>query len=39
MLSLLSTLSLLIACGEKAPISDTGTVLEDTGSEVEDTST
>lgn len=37
MLSLLSTLSLLIACGEKVPLSDTGEVLEDTGSEVEDT--
>ena len=38
MLSLLSTLSLLIACGEKEPITDTGVVNEDTGLEAEDTS-
>lgn len=37
MLSLLSTLSLLIACGEKEPLTDTGAIVEDTGSEVEDT--
>lgn len=37
MFSLLSTLTLLIACGEKEPTADTGSILEDTGSEVEDT--
>lgn len=37
MLSLLSTLSLMIACGEKESITDTGTISEDTGLEAEDT--
>lgn len=37
MLSLLSTLSLLIACGEKEPITDTGAVIDDTATEIEDT--
>ena len=42
MLSLLSTLTLLVACNEKEPVSDTGSVVEDTGSEdtgFEDTDT
>ena len=42
MLSLLSTLTLLVACNEKEPVSDTGSVIEDTGTEdtgTEDTDT
>ena len=42
MLSLLSTLTLLVACNEKEPVSDTGSVIEDTGAEdtgTEDTDT
>ena len=34
MLSLLSTLTLLVACNEKEPLTDTGEIVEDTGSEV-----